>query len=1046
MAATYYVDGDTTCAAGNGTSITCGANGPKRTIAEGIALMSPAGGDTLNVRGAHGSFNGVYRDLGGEVNLKNKMSGANSIIQAYGWTAVGAQTEERVIIQGDDSSVTWVQCSTCASGICSGVPGTCGHTYYVVGAENYTNPRFAVQADGSPTVQVATAAAMTNATSGYVTARCTLDTWKPCYADRNCTRTGDTCNLSAAATEIDSYADGTNLLVRWGAGGPPAGAGVVNSHGPWGDGNGFTITTGTNNLTVRGFIMRNFTKPAFSIFDGSHDINIVDNKVYFVCYNNGADYAINPQSVISNIQNILIDYNEIAFVCSEMIHTHAREDNSATNFDITRNYLWGGNDPNVMGPLVASLGTAQGMIIADDYVAGTNGNYSGSTIDSNVLDLRGTGNSTTNWVGIRLENDVSNIQVSNNVMHTLSGTGVFLSVEGGPISSNSIFNNLIILPGQNANQDYLKNGITFGAAADGILKDANLIFNNTIINAKLYALGLEFGTNNPTNTLVKNNILFNDTGAATLVNWPSSTASNVYLNNLSINTALSAGTNIVNWKGSNYSCTSIGSLDATNKCSNPLFANTTNNDYHIQTSSPAKDAGTSTGMPSGRTRDINNTVASSHNLPAYSDNQAQSGSAWDMGVDEFSSGTTVDMKISKTDSPDPVVAGNNITYTISYSNASTTSATGVVITDTVPANTSFVSANNGGAVGAGVVTWDLGTVVGGGAGTVQLVVAVTSPLANGTIILNQYSISSAEQGTVTGLAASTTVTSSPFLVLGKSDTPDPVVAGSNILYTISYSNTGTAGATGVVITDTVPVNTTFVSATNGGIQSGGVVTWTVGPVNAGAAGTVSMTVQVGGGVANGTTITNSTYSMASNELATVIGAPISTSVQSASPTTPVLALPITQRQNAWSATQTDTFGPNAHITQGPNGSQFIEGYATEEITLSTSGTTTDSSANLLPANAIIAGVTARVTTTITVATDWKVGDATQAARFCSANATLASGTTSVCLNQADPTVATANLGPVQVSAAKVRITTTGTPGAGKIRITVFYRQMIPPGS
>jgi hypothetical protein len=129
-----------------------------------------------------------------------------------------------------------------------------------------------------------------------------------------------------------------------------------------------------------------------------------------------------------------------------------------------------------------------------------------------------------------------------------------------------------------------------------------------------------------------------------------------------------------------------------------------------------------------------------------------------------------------------------------------------------------------------------------------------------------------------------------------------------------------------------------------------------------------------------------------------------------------------------------------------NGGYWERGYLSEAITLSTSGTTTDSSANLLPANSIIEAVTARITTTITTATDWSVGDTTTATRFSSANATLTSGTTSVGVNHQKGGVSTDATGPTQTAAAKVRITTTGTPGAGAIRITVFYRSFVAPTS
>lgn len=118
---------------------------------------------------------------------------------------------------------------------------------------------------------------------------------------------------------------------------------------------------------------------------------------------------------------------------------------------------------------------------------------------------------------------------------------------------------------------------------------------------------------------------------------------------------------------------------------------------------------------------------------------------------------------------------------------------------------------------------------------------------------------------------------------------------------------------------------------------------------------------------------------------------------------------------------------------------YVEfGCNSELITLSTSGVTTDSVANLLPANSLIQAVTGLVTTSITTATDWSLGIAGTAARFAAANSTMTAGATSVGLAHWAGTVAIA-----QVAAAKVRITTTLTPAAGVIRVSVYYRTYVP---
>ena len=132
--------------------------------------------------------------------------------------------------------------------------------------------------------------------------------------------------------------------------------------------------------------------------------------------------------------------------------------------------------------------------------------------------------------------------------------------------------------------------------------------------------------------------------------------------------------------------------------------------------------------------------------------------------------------------------------------------------------------------------------------------------------------------------------------------------------------------------------------------------------------------------------------------------------------------------------------------QTANGAESNVKSISESITLSTAGATTDSTADLLPANAIIKSVVARITTTITTATDWALGDATTAARFAAANSTLTAGTTAVGVAHRQGSVATDAAGPVQIAAAKLRITTTGTPGAGVIRVTVFYEELTPPTS
>jgi uncharacterized repeat protein (TIGR01451 family) len=87
-------------------------------------------------------------------------------------------------------------------------------------------------------------------------------------------------------------------------------------------------------------------------------------------------------------------------------------------------------------------------------------------------------------------------------------------------------------------------------------------------------------------------------------------------------------------------------------------------------------------------------------------------------------------------------------------------------------------------------------------------------------------------------------TALPALVVSKSDTGAPVGPASDIAYTIKVRNLGNAAATGVSITDPIPANSTFVSASDGGTLSSGKAVWSGLTVPAGGTKSVTLTVRI----------------------------------------------------------------------------------------------------------------------------------------------------------------------------------------------------------
>jgi uncharacterized repeat protein (TIGR01451 family) len=88
---------------------------------------------------------------------------------------------------------------------------------------------------------------------------------------------------------------------------------------------------------------------------------------------------------------------------------------------------------------------------------------------------------------------------------------------------------------------------------------------------------------------------------------------------------------------------------------------------------------------------------------------------------------SADLSITKSDSPDPVTVGNNLTYTVTVKNNGPSGATGVTMTDSLPGTVTFVSAtpSQGNCTGTATVTCNLGSLTNGASATITIVVTPT---------------------------------------------------------------------------------------------------------------------------------------------------------------------------------------------------------------------------------------------------------------------------------------------------------------------------------
>jgi uncharacterized repeat protein (TIGR01451 family) len=223
-----------------------------------------------------------------------------------------------------------------------------------------------------------------------------------------------------------------------------------------------------------------------------------------------------------------------------------------------------------------------------------------------------------------------------------------------------------------------------------------------------------------------------------------------------------------------------------------------------------------------------------------------------------------DVGVSVSDSPDPVTAGTDLTYTITVSNAGTSDATGVQLTDPIPAGTSFASASDGGTLSSGIVTWSIGTIAAGGSVTRTLVVHVGSDRTSAlTDAAHVTTTSTDPNGANDSATANTAVVTSADLSIAKSDSTDPVGAGENLTYTLDVANGGPSDAAGLVVTDALPAGVAYVSSTmsqGSCSQAAGTVTCALGGLASGGAASVTIVVVPGtaGAISNTASVSSST--------------------------------------------------------------------------------------------------------------------------------------------------------------------------------------------
>ena len=168
------------------------------------------------------------------------------------------------------------------------------------------------------------------------------------------------------------------------------------------------------------------------------------------------------------------------------------------------------------------------------------------------------------------------------------------------------------------------------------------------------------------------------------------------------------------------SYTSVAAGGATGNTAGPAAGNINDLALNLPAGSSVTYTATCTISPAA-VGTLDNTAAVSSGTP---DPNATNNS----DLDSDTLGASADLALTKTAAPTgSVTVGSNVVYTLTVTNNGPSNATGVTVTDPLPAGVTYVSNDCGASFAAPTVTWNVGALAVAASATCHITVTVTQP-------------------------------------------------------------------------------------------------------------------------------------------------------------------------------------------------------------------------------------------------------------------------------------------------------------------------------
>jgi large repetitive protein len=209
--------------------------------------------------------------------------------------------------------------------------------------------------------------------------------------------------------------------------------------------------------------------------------------------------------------------------------------------------------------------------------------------------------------------------------------------------------------------------------------------------------------------------------------------------------------------------------------------------------------------------------------------------------------TNADVAVSKVVTPTTPLVGDTVTMFISVLNNGPNQASGVVVTDVLPAGLTFLSASpQQGTYVPASGQWEVGVLPNGANATLTITALVTQP---GTITNTATKTAANEPDPNTSndsaVATLNAAASADVGVEKTVDNPMPSV-GQTVTFTVTATNAGPSTANGVTVTDALPLGLALVSTTPspGTTYDAGTGAWTIGTLPFPGSATLTLVASV----------------------------------------------------------------------------------------------------------------------------------------------------------------------------------------------------------